>query len=218
MELSEREAFSKMLIAIGQIYGKTISPLMVKLYWQVLAAYLFPEVLRALETHVQDPDVGQFMPKPADVIRVLKGDSQSQSLQAWSKVEGAIQQVGPYRSVAFDDPTIHAVLQEMGGWIKICQTSEKELPFVTKEFQTRFNAYRHQPARGYPQYFAGINEHQNCLQGYSAEEIVLLGDQTKAQALLSKETQEENVVTVASLISPSTVNEESYARTTTTVC
>jgi len=65
------------------------------------------------------------MPKPADIIRAIKGNSQTQSLQAWSKVEDAIRLVGPYRSVVFDDLAIHGVLQEMGGWVKLCQALGK---------------------------------------------------------------------------------------------
>lgn len=188
MEITEREAFSRVLIGIGQIYGKSISPLMVKIYWEILKSYDLASVIRALESHVQDVDVGQFMPKPADVFRILKGDSQTQSLQAWTKVEQAIRVVGPYRSVVFDEPVIHQVITEMGGWIKLCATKEKELPFVAKEFQTRFASYRHKAPQGYPSFLSGISAHQNGCQGYSIEPPVLLGDKTKAQAILTGNT------------------------------
>ncbi len=188
MEVTEREAFSKVLISIGQIYGKSISPLMVKIYWEILKSYDLASVVRALESHVQDVDVGQFMPKPADVFRILKGDSRTQSLQAWTKVDQAIRVVGPYRSVVFDEPVIHQVITEMGGWIKLCATKEKELPFVAKEFQTRFGSYRHKPPQGYPSFLSGISAHQNGCQGYELEPPVLLGDKAKAQAVLTGST------------------------------
>jgi hypothetical protein len=38
-------------------------------------------------------------------------------------------QVGAYQSVVFDDPLIHLVLEDLGGWIKICSTLIKDLIF-----------------------------------------------------------------------------------------
>jgi hypothetical protein len=185
VEVTEREAFSKMLIGVGQVYGKSISPLMVKLYWEILKQYDLASVVKAVEGHVKDADVGQFMPKPADLIRILKGDSQTQSLQAWTKVEQAIRLVGPYRSVAFDEPVIHAVLQEMGGWIRICQTSDKELPFMMKEFQNRYRGYRHGEVKSFPRHLAGISEHQNLIRGHSTEQIALIGNKEKAKDVMN---------------------------------
>ena len=199
MEVTEREGFSKVLIGIGQIYGKSISPLLVKMYWELLVKYDLHSVVKALEAHAQDPDVGQFMPKPADLIRILRGDSQSQSLKAWTKVEQAIRHVGPYQSVVFDEPVIHQVITEMGGWIKLCQTKEKELPFVAKEFQTRFASYRHQLPKEFPSFLPGISAHQNGYQGYWVESPVLLGDKTKAQAVLSRGCLEANKPVLAPL-------------------
>ncbi len=163
---------------------------MVKIYWEILKSYDLASVIRALESHMQDTDVGQFMPKPADVFRILRGDGQTQSLQAWTKVEQAIRVVGPYQSVAFDEPVIHQVIGEMGGWIKLCATKAKELPFVAKEFQTRFASYRHKSPKEYPCFLPGLAAHQNGYQGYSIEPPVLLGDKAKAQAVITGSQQE----------------------------
>lgn len=186
MEMHEREAFSKTLLTVGQMYGKVFSPLLVKLYWQILAPFTLTDVVEAFKHHLQDTEVGQYMPKPADVIRLIKGNNQCQALQGWTKVEQAIRQIGPYRSVVFDDCVIHAVLHEIGGWIKICQTENKQMPFVAKEFQIRFRGYQHKQVQQYPKYFIGIQEHQNKLQGFEFEDLVLIGDQIKARAVLNK--------------------------------
>lgn len=182
MEHVDREAFGRLMVGMGELYHRQVSKMLIKLYWDVLEHFGWQDVMTAFEAHVKDPDAGQFMPKPADIIRGIKGNSQCQGLQAWTKVERAIRLVGPYRSVAFDDAIIHAVLAEMGGWIKICGTSQKELPFVAKEFQTRFAAYRNQPPTHYPKYLAGVNEHQNAIAGFTIEPPKLLGDECKTKA------------------------------------
>lgn len=189
MQPIEREAFGKMLITIGQLYGKQVNTELVRLYWKALECFTWEEVRRAFELHIVDADTGQFMPKPADIIRALDGSMESKRLQAWTKVEQAIRLIGPYRSVVFDDPIIHAVLGEMGGWIKICNASEKELPFVAKEFQSRFNAYRYKAPSTYPKSLIGLTEHHNQQTGIKTEEPLLLGDKTRAQEVFNHDSK-----------------------------
>lgn len=191
MQVSERDNFVKVLLGLADLYGRGISDIVIRFYWQALEIYPWVDVAEAMKLHTEDPDAGQFMPKPADIIRIIKGNGQSQSLQAWTKVERAIRQVGPYRSVVFDDVIIHAVMEEMGGWLKLCNVSHKELPFVAREFQTRYTAYKHQAPNDYPAKLIGISEHQNLIQGLPTEPLVLIGDVEKAKKVLSKGAEED---------------------------
>ncbi len=184
MQVSERDDFIKLLAGASELYGKEMSKVLVRLYWQVLQTYSLADVSKAFESHFSNPDNGQFMPKPADLIRAMKGNSQTQSLQAWSKVAEAIRLVGPYQSVVFDEPYIHIVVQDMGGWVKICRTSEREFPFVAKEFQTRYTHTQHQAPNTYPKMLTGLTEHQNMLDGYEVPSPYLLGNTQQAQAIL----------------------------------
>lgn len=95
----------------------------------------------ALNRHCVNPDNGQFMPKPADVVKLLQGSSQDGALVAWAKVDRAVRQVGTYSTVVFDDPIIHRVVQDMGGWVALGDKREKEWPFVAKEFENRYRGY-----------------------------------------------------------------------------
>lgn len=185
MEHNEQEAFGKLMVGMGELYRCQISKMLIKIYWDILKAFCWQDVLKAFEAHAKDPDAGQFMPKPADIVRVIQGNSQCHGLEAWTKFEKAIRLVGPYRSVTFDDPIIHVVTQDMGGWIKLCLTSQKDVPFVAKEFQTRYASHRYQIPTCYPTYLTGINEHQNALNGFAIEPPRLLGDETKAKAVLA---------------------------------
>lgn len=188
MQANDKQAFAGLLVTIGELYSKPISPILSKLYWRMLERFEWQDVVDALQAHVQDPDYGQFMPKPADIIRAINGNGQTQSLQAWTKLEHAIRHIGPYHSVVFDDAIIHQVVSEMGGWIKICKTDGKELPFVAKEFQARYSSYRHKPPINYPKSLPGISEHQNGNHGFAIHPPMLLGDETMAKAVFAKTT------------------------------
>ena len=63
-------------------------------------------VADALNRHAVNPDNGQFLPKPADIVRLINGNTVDRALVAWSTVERAIRSTGPYQSVVFDSPEI----------------------------------------------------------------------------------------------------------------
>lgn len=222
MESADRDTFVKMLITAAELYNKMASDVLVKLYWKALQLYPLQDVIRAFELHFEDPDAGQFMPKPADLIKIIKGNSLSQCLNAWSKVEQAIRLLGPYRTVVFDDSIIHAVIHEMGGWIKLCKTSQKEFPFVAKEFQTRYTAYRYNQPNSFPKALTGLTNHQNALEGYTAESPCLIGDADKANLVLEKGQDCINTIQVSQALPKMITHQQPkeeviYAGTTETI-
>ena len=187
MQDSDYEDFAKLWGSAWEACGKTITPMAVQLAFSLLRDYALEDVARAVFQHLRNPDTGQFAPKPADVIRMLQGSSEDRSMQAWSKVDRAVRTVGPYRSVAFDDPLIHRVIAEMGGWIAFGGKSENDWPFVANEFRNRYRGYA---ARGvtpdYPPYLVGIAEMENRGNGLvHRESIVLIGDRHKVRQVLA---------------------------------
>lgn len=185
MNDTDKKKFGILMFGCGEYYGKTLSTGVIELYWQGLKNHSIDEVQVAVNHHMADPDSGQFMPKIADLIRALSGGKQTQSMQAWSKVDRAIRRVGPWESVCFDDPIIHRVLEDMGGWISLCLTdTEEELKFRMHEFQKRYQGYVLQGGVSeYPKYLTGRAEASNLREGYEVQPPLLLGDKPRAQAV-----------------------------------
>lgn len=181
MESTDRQAFARALLAVGEIYGKKLSAQQADLYWQVLKQYPIEDIEAGVHRHIADPDGGQFMPKPADIIRQIGGSGDTAAMLAWSKVEKSTRIVGSYNTVVFDDWKIHAVIRDMGGWIKLCETNMDDLPFRAREFEKRYRGYRVESA--YPPKLLGRTETQNQAAGYIkyVEPAVLIGDQRRAQ-------------------------------------
>lgn len=189
MEATDRAAFARAMLAVGEIYGKKISAQQTELYWQTLSQYSIEDVESGMHRHIADPDGGQFMPKPADIIRQIGGTGDTAAMLAWSKVEKATRIVGIYQSVVFDDWKIHAVVRDMGGWLKLCETSNDDLPFRAREFEKRYRGYRSEAP--YPPKLIGRTESQNQAAGYLkyVEPAVLIGDQRRAQLVHDKGTE-----------------------------
>ncbi len=176
MTPQDKPAFAAMLAMLGEYYGREISDGLIGMYWQGLEEYDLDAVRDAINRHMRNPDAGQFMPRIADITRMLQGSTQDTALRAWAKVDRAIRHVGTYQSVAFDDPLIHVVVQDMGGWIGLGSRTEDEWPFVAREFETRYRGYRSRLAsRDYPRVLIGISEAHNARTGKTSRRVVSPG-------------------------------------------
>lgn len=180
--IEEKREFSTMLKTIWSLYSKEITPDVIGIYWNALIRFDLIEVRKALNLHVQNPDAGQFVPKPADLIRVLEGSNQNAAAVAWSKIVKAIGKVGPYRDVVFDDPIIHAVLTDMGGWITINGMSDHDMPFRGNEFEKRYQGYSIRGSTDdYPRLLSGMERLHNEKEGFDLHPPVLIGNQEMAE-------------------------------------
>ncbi len=155
------------------------------MWWKALERFDIEQVEKAMAESIQNPDSGQFMPKPADLIRVLEGTRTDRALIAWGKALDAMQRVGAYQSVVFDDPVIHAVIEDLGGWIKVCRGELGELGFVEHRFCESYRAYAGRPVpTEYPAKLVGCHEIDNRTAGRKVADPILVGDAKKAAEVL----------------------------------
>lgn len=182
---SDRKPFFDLIASISAFYRQDFSTFSGKVWFEAMKPFDFDAVSDALNRHCVNPDVGQFMPKPADVVRMLQGSTQDSALAAWAKFDRALRTVGTWRSVVFDDPLIHRCITEMGGWVCFGEKDEKDWPFLKNEFVNRYRGYRgRNEVPDYPPVLAGVIESNNNRLGAASQPPVLLGDPKKACAVL----------------------------------
>lgn len=180
MRNDEYDAFCSAWSAAHALYGRNVSDPVLRLAWLALRRFELPDITGALTRHVTDPDVGQYPPKPADIVRVIEGTRSSRGMVAWSVVERTLRSVGAYETVVFDDPLIHAVIRDMGGWIELARIEADELPFRAREFERRYQGYALRPPADYPRQLTGIAEGTNRAGGHAIGPPVLIGDPARA--------------------------------------
>lgn len=185
MQESDKREFASVLQATMDVYNKDISTDVIKIWWMALNSYPIEQVKYGLSKYITSADYGKFPPKPADIILMMDGTSQNAALDAWNKVMEAISRAGSYKSVCFDDPIIHLAIDDIGGWIGLGGSEERELPFIQKRFE---QAYRNYKTKGdlpvHKRYLIGRSEAQNNLQGYVSDKPILIGDKHLAQLTL----------------------------------
>ncbi len=183
---TDSDTFGAMLSAVAAVYGREITPEVTAIYWSALAPYDLGAVRQAFDRHVRNPDAGQFLPKPADLIRMLGGTTADSAMQAWAKVEKAIRRVGGHESVVFDDALIHRCIDDMGGWVKLCDTLEADLPFRARDFQALYRGFAMRRERPeYPPRLVGRFEAGNRVLGQAVAPPVLIGDPEACQRVLA---------------------------------
>lgn len=191
MQQSEFKEFCQLLDHISEQW-KPLSAGLKMLYWQGLIEYDLSAIKESLGRHLKNPDNGQFMPKIADVVRMLQGTSQDSALIAWAKVDKAVRSVGTGQSVVFDDALIHRVLQEMGGWLSLGTKQNDEWPFVAKEFENRYRGYKQRNEKfEYTAKMLGLYDHQNASHGFKESTPILIGNPEKANNVLMHGTNKQ---------------------------
>jgi hypothetical protein len=94
--------------------------------------------------------------------------------------------VGTYQDVVFDDPIIHRVIEDMGGWISFGNKREDEWPFVQNHFENRYRGFvMREEIPEYQARLIGIANAQNAQNGFPQNLPVLIGNREKAEAILN---------------------------------
>jgi len=195
MRSIDQPIFFETLISVAELYGRELTAVSQMLYWQCLQEYELDAVRNAMMLCVKDVDVGQFIPKPADIIRQIEGGTEDRALLAWTKVEESIGRIGCYHSVVFDDPIIHAVVADIGGWINLCRITYDALPFQRNEFIKRYRGYaKSQVIPEHEVLLPGLANTDLRRHGLADEAPRLVGDPKKCQAVFKGELQPKSIL------------------------
>ena len=183
--------FCETLMVTSEVFGKPMSDAAMNFWWTLFKDFELADFSRAMALHVTNTDKGgTFMPKPADIIRLIEGANVDLAAMAWAKVDRAWRTIGHMESVVFDDLLIHAVLSDMGGWAGLMSRNDNDSwPFVAREFEDRYRAYkvmRRTPV--YPAILKGMMQIENDANGFSKHNNPprLIGNAEQAREVLVK--------------------------------
>lgn len=124
------------------IYNETLTEQSGNVWLASLMRFDIHEIKHAFNIYIQTSERGHFSPKPSDIVNTITGGNADVAKVAWSLVERAIRSIGGDRTVIFQDPLIHKVIYDLGGWVKVCSLeTEKDLSFLSHDFENRYRGY-----------------------------------------------------------------------------
>jgi len=186
MRQEDFEKFREGLAGVYGFYEKEINGFALDVWWNALKQFDLAAITQAFNRHLVNTESGKWLPKPADIILMLQGSSQDSAMSAWAKVDKAIRQKGTYVDVVFDDPVIHRVIHDMGGWISFGQKNEDEWPFVAREFENRYRGFKQRSeVPDYPTQLIGLTNAYNSSKGFKLDPCVLVGEVDKCRKVLA---------------------------------
>lgn len=162
MQEQDKPAFRDMMMAAGEVYGREVTQPMAAIYFSALANASIDQVQSAMMAHMQNPDSGQFFPKPADIIKQMTGTTKQQEAViedraaiAWACIERDIRRIGSYGALKLDDKQAMAAVKAMGGWMSICQTETSKMEWKRKEFIRMYETFERTPLEALPSSLPG---------------------------------------------------------------
>lgn len=201
MNPADRPAFAQLITDVLAYYRQDASPFVLDLWWGACQPFELSQIRVAMQRHATDPQHGQFAPKVADLVRILQGTSTDRAALAWGKVLETMGGVGAYTDVIFDDPAIHAAVDDMGGWPKMCRTDLKELGLLQHRFMQSYRAYVDRGTFDYPARLGGDRSPDSEYEkiGIAPPKAAIIGDKERARLVYQGGGASKGKVTFASV-------------------
>lgn len=133
----DRKRLVQTLVGVYGFYDKELTEFAIRIWAEALAEFDAASVETAFSQHVRDTDAGRFCPKPADIIKQIRGDVADLAMVEWGKVLEAARAGG----ARFDSPTQQA-LDNIGGMYALRVADESAHTFLQRQFIAAFKAYR----------------------------------------------------------------------------
>ena len=185
MQASDKKDFALLIAGVYAYHRQPCSDALIGMYWRGCQQWDFEQVQKAVDRLTRDAEAGKFPPKIGDLTRILEGTHTDRAHLAWGKTLEAMSGVGAYTDVVFDDPAIHAVVEDLGGWPKLCRTETSELGYVQHRFCEAHKAYTGRGAFPYPRRLAGDRspDHEYEKKGLRLPRPALVGDAERCKAV-----------------------------------
>jgi hypothetical protein len=185
MKSTDAQNFALLIAGVYAYHRQPCSDALVGMYWRGCQRWDFEQVQQAVDRLTHDAEAGKFPPKIGDLTRVLEGTHTDRAQLAWGKTLEAMGRVGAYTDVVFDDPAIHAVVEDLGGWPKLCRTETSELGYLQHRFCESHRAYTGRGKFEYQRRLPGDRspDYEYEKKGLALPRPALVGDPERCKAV-----------------------------------
>jgi hypothetical protein len=133
--------FTAGIIALAELAQFAMTEALLGVYFKALNDLSIEQVEAAVDILLRT-SCNYGMPKPVHIREAALGSPGDVAMLAWERVLTALRHHGGYVSVDFQDAVIHRVIEDLGGWVKLC-----DLPSDPKEQAYRQQDFREAPPR-----------------------------------------------------------------------
>lgn len=193
MTEQDKAQFMQAMTGASEVLGGEMTKPKLAMYFKALEHLPMERVEQALMRAVREL---KFFPKPVELLDLMgagRVNLADMALCESAKAIEALEKVGAYSSVTFDDPVTMAVIERgFGGWPEFSQSVRSEgAKWITKDFCRLYEAFAKQGVQVHG-HLPGISEQDNALRGFDRfiQRPALVGDPQKAKAVLEAGRQD----------------------------
>lgn len=168
------------------------------IYFLALSDLTTEQLDKAFMKIVRDRVYSNF-PQVAEIrnfaLGTTENDLNARVNLAREKIKFAIRKYGAYQSVKFDDKGIHAFIDSLGGWRKICEMEMKEFEnlFKYKNFKETYVSYWRMPYNT-TEHYIGIIDHENNTENVRLISNIDMGVGVKKSDLIENQRKQIKVI------------------------
>jgi hypothetical protein len=141
MTPDDRRRLVTAVTAIYAYYERQVSDLHLQFWLEDLGGFPIEAVERAMVAHRKDPERGQFLPKTADIIRQLQGDSTQRAALAWGEALECAKAGGS--GYARLPAATRAAVESIGGMLALRRADDSQVAFLQRQFVAAHKAEQH---------------------------------------------------------------------------
>jgi len=139
--MTDRERLLTTLAAVYAFYERELTELACEFWCDDMGNFPVDAVERAFAAHRRDPERGQWLPKPADIIRQLQGDTTQRAALAWGEALDCARAGGA--GYARLQPATRAALDSIGGMLALRRADDSQVSFLQRQFVAAHKAEQH---------------------------------------------------------------------------
>ena len=132
------EQRAEQLAALYSFYGAELTEFAGRIWLQSTRDISDEQFDRAIQMHIEDPQRGRWLPKPADIIGAINGDKDEASLIAWGRIIEAARAGGARIGL---DEAASSALRDIGGMAAVQRSDESQNSYLQRRFCDSFKAY-----------------------------------------------------------------------------
>lgn len=162
-----RDRFFEAVGTMQAVFGHTLPLPTLEVYWQRFREEddeLFRLAARRLIDSFR-PTAQVPFPLPSHILECMGLGGDAVARQALALVKHVIAAEGYYHSVSFGDRALHQVIRNYGGWMTVCNWTDKDWQINENRFLESYRAARQYGSDG-PEYLPGCIEVDNSARGY----------------------------------------------------
>lgn len=126
MTNQDREAFGRMMFALGDTFNEPVSEIRAEAYFEALKRFDIGDVLAAGRRALEEC---RYFPRPVELREMLAGTDEEQAEEAWNEMRRLIRRYGYLgtdgrgKCPEFSSDAVRAAALELyGGWTALCSS------------------------------------------------------------------------------------------------